>query len=173
MSRSLMTSVTTLGPEAPGFFPHRSLLPVSGRSVDRSVGHPRNSSVWACSDGEDVDVGVEIGPHEVQTKRLVMRLLLSQGPVESAVPDRRITFRSEKTISQAGLPQPSEGDYPDQTDAPFGGAGGVPSGVPSPPGSAPLVCPKNFFASLWFCSATGRYGPKVVKLRTDAMARRS
>jgi hypothetical protein len=40
-----------------------------------------------------VDVGVEIGPHEVQTKRaLVMRLLLSQGPVESAVTDRRITF---------------------------------------------------------------------------------
>jgi hypothetical protein len=102
-----------------------------------------------------------------------MRLLLSQGPVESAVTDRRITFRSEKTISQADLPQPAEGDYPDQTDALFGGAGGVPSGVPSPPGSAPLVCPKNFFASLWFCSATGRYGPKVVKLRTDAMARRS
>lgn len=121
-----------------------------------------------------VDVGVEIGPHEVQTKRaLVMRLLLSQGPVESAVTDRRITFRSEKTISQADLPQPAEGDYPDQTDALFGGAGGVPSGVPSLPGSAPLVCPKNFFASLWFCSATGRYGPKVVKLRTDAMARRS
>jgi hypothetical protein len=61
------------------------------------------------------------------------------------------------------------GGYPNQTDALFGGAGGM----PSLPGSAPPVCPKNFFASLWFCSATGRNGPKVVKLRTDAMARRS
>jgi hypothetical protein len=43
-------------------------------------------------------------PHEVQTKlALVMRLLLSQGSVESAVTDHRITFRSEKTISQAGF----------------------------------------------------------------------
>jgi hypothetical protein len=130
--------------------------------------------VWACSVGEDVLAALtsasKSAPHEVQTKRaLVMRLLLSQGSVESAVTDRRITFRSEKTISQAGLPQPAEGDYPDPTDAPFGGAGGV----PSPLGSEPLVCPKNFFASLWLCSATGRYGPKVVKLRTDAMARRS
>jgi hypothetical protein len=104
MSRSLMTSVTTLGPEAQGFFPHRTLLPVSGRSVDRSVGHPRKSSVWACSDGEDALAALtsasKSAPHEVQTKRaLVMRLLLSQGPVESAVTDRRI----RRTHYSAGL----------------------------------------------------------------------
>src|ERR1700722_17271577 len=84
-----------------------------------------------------------------------MPLLLSQGPVGSTGTDR-------------GLPQPSEGDYPDQTAAPFGGAGCVPSGVPSLPGAAPLVCPKNFFASLWFCGATGRYGPKVVGRRIQS-----
>jgi hypothetical protein len=73
--------------------------------------------VWACSDGEDVLAALtsasKSAPHEVQTKRaLVMRLLLSQGSVESAVTDRRITFRSEKTISQAGLPQTAEGRLP-------------------------------------------------------------
>jgi hypothetical protein len=87
---------------------------VAGFTGRAHVGHPRNSSVWACSDGEDVLAALTSAsksPHEVQTKRaLLMRLLLSQGPVESAVTDRRITFRSEKTISQAGLPQPAEGD---------------------------------------------------------------
>jgi hypothetical protein len=54
-----------------------------------------------------------------------------------------------------------------QADAPPGGAVGDLSAVPSPHGSAPLVCSKNFFASLCFCNATGLYGQNVVKLRTS------
>jgi hypothetical protein len=54
-----------------------------------------------------------------------------------------------------------------QADALPGGAVGDLSAVPSPLGSAPLVCSKNFFASLCFCNATGLYAPNVVKLRTS------
>jgi hypothetical protein len=59
---------------------------------------------------------------------------------EVAVIRRR---KHPKAAPSGFVPQPGEGDYPDQSVATFGAAGGVLSALPSPPGSEPLACPKN------------------------------